>query len=404
MSSSSSTPAMNASASPARIGVGPAEPIHAHTARRSGQMAIESEQTAMTIALRVPIFANCWGPVAGRQVEGGDQLVLAGRLALGAGDELRHRQAARARRAGQLDLRVGDVERRQAVAGRGCGAEVAAHRPAVADLRRAHGARGDGQAGQALAELLDEARVGDAGADPQAPVVGAPVAQFGHAGEVEDGLRTGPIEVQRHHEVGAAGDRDGFGLRRLHGQRLLPGVGYEDLHRFEHDARMQTSRGVRGLSFTLVTPANHYPSRLPAFGDAPVVKLVTPRMAPARMGQYLVSLPAGEGTVRPVEPGFETFPLRPRGRGRRPRGRRRLRAARGRLRVPAGRRRLPRAAGERPVAPAHRQAPLRAVSRPPGARARCPVTATTSPSPTPTCPASAAASCCPRPIPPSTST
>jgi (S)-ureidoglycine aminohydrolase len=70
---------------------------------------------------------------------------------------------------------------------------------------------------------------------------------------------------------------------------------------------MQTSRGVRGLSFTLVTPANHYPSRLPAFGDAPVVKLVTPRMAPSRIGAYLVSLPGGQGTVRPVEPGFETF-------------------------------------------------------------------------------------------------
>jgi (S)-ureidoglycine aminohydrolase len=70
---------------------------------------------------------------------------------------------------------------------------------------------------------------------------------------------------------------------------------------------MQTSRGVRGLSFTLVTPANHYPSRLPPFGDAPVVKLVTPRMAPSRIGEYLVSLPAGGGTVRPFEPGFETF-------------------------------------------------------------------------------------------------
>jgi (S)-ureidoglycine aminohydrolase len=70
---------------------------------------------------------------------------------------------------------------------------------------------------------------------------------------------------------------------------------------------MQTSRGVRGLSFTLVTPANHYPSRLPSFGDAPVVKLVTPRMAPSRIGEYLVSLPAGAGTVRPVEPGLETF-------------------------------------------------------------------------------------------------
>ena len=70
---------------------------------------------------------------------------------------------------------------------------------------------------------------------------------------------------------------------------------------------MQRSRGVRGLSYTLVTPANHYPSRLPPFGDAPVVKLVTPRMAPSRIGQYLVSLPAGAGTARPVEPGWESF-------------------------------------------------------------------------------------------------
>ena len=70
---------------------------------------------------------------------------------------------------------------------------------------------------------------------------------------------------------------------------------------------MQSSRGARGLSYTLVTPANHYPSRLPPFGDAPVVKLVTPRMAPSRIGQYLVSLAAGAGTPRPVEPGWETF-------------------------------------------------------------------------------------------------
>jgi len=68
---------------------------------------------------------------------------------------------------------------------------------------------------------------------------------------------------------------------------------------------MKGSRGVRGASFTLVTPANHYPSRLPGFGDAPVVKLVTPRLAPARIGEYLISLPAG--AVGTVEPGFETF-------------------------------------------------------------------------------------------------
>src|SRR3954454_24520670 len=63
------------------------------------------------------------------------------------------------------------------------------------------------------------------------------------------------------------------------------------------------SRGVRRASFTLVTPANHYPSRLPGCAGAQVVKLVTPRFAPARFGQYLLSLD-GSGAV---EAGFESF-------------------------------------------------------------------------------------------------
>jgi (S)-ureidoglycine aminohydrolase len=70
---------------------------------------------------------------------------------------------------------------------------------------------------------------------------------------------------------------------------------------------MHTSRGIRRTSYTLVTPANHYPSRLPAFGDAPVVKLVTPRLQPSRIGEYLVSLAAGGGTTHDVQAGFETF-------------------------------------------------------------------------------------------------
>lgn len=70
---------------------------------------------------------------------------------------------------------------------------------------------------------------------------------------------------------------------------------------------MKSSRGARRTSFTLVTPANHYPSRLPPFGDAPVVKLVTPRCAPARIGEYLLALPAGGATVAPIAAGFETF-------------------------------------------------------------------------------------------------
>ncbi len=70
---------------------------------------------------------------------------------------------------------------------------------------------------------------------------------------------------------------------------------------------MKASRGRRGASFTLVTPANHYPSRLPELGDAPVVKLVTPRLAPSRIGEYRLSLPPAGGTTRPIAPGFETF-------------------------------------------------------------------------------------------------
>jgi (S)-ureidoglycine aminohydrolase len=67
------------------------------------------------------------------------------------------------------------------------------------------------------------------------------------------------------------------------------------------------SRGTLGHGYTVITPANHYPSRLPELGGEPVVKLVTPRMAPSRIGEYLVSLAAGGGTTRTVEAGFETF-------------------------------------------------------------------------------------------------
>ena len=61
------------------------------------------------------------------------------------------------------------------------------------------------------------------------------------------------------------------------------------------------------MRYTVIRPGNHYASRLPELGDAPVVKLVTPRLAPARFGEYLLSLPAGGGTAQPVAPGFETF-------------------------------------------------------------------------------------------------
>jgi hypothetical protein len=55
---------MKSSASVATSGVGPAEPTQAATRRCSGQSASATEQTAITIALRVPTLANCCGPDA----------------------------------------------------------------------------------------------------------------------------------------------------------------------------------------------------------------------------------------------------------------------------------------------------------------------------------------------------
>jgi (S)-ureidoglycine aminohydrolase len=70
---------------------------------------------------------------------------------------------------------------------------------------------------------------------------------------------------------------------------------------------MRDLRGARGRGYTLITPANHYPSRLPEYGDQPVVKLVTPRLAPSRIGEYLVTLDPSGGTAHAVHGGHETF-------------------------------------------------------------------------------------------------
>jgi (S)-ureidoglycine aminohydrolase len=67
------------------------------------------------------------------------------------------------------------------------------------------------------------------------------------------------------------------------------------------------TRGRRGACWTLITPDNHYVSRLAVLGRAEVVKLVTPRLAPARFGQYFVALDPGGGTREPLPPGEEHF-------------------------------------------------------------------------------------------------
>lgn len=65
-----------------------------------------------------------------------------------------------------------------------------------------------------------------------------------------------------------------------------------------------SSRGARGRAYTLLTPANRYASRLPNLSDALLFKLITPRLSPARFGEYVVAMAAGGGTVDRVARGF----------------------------------------------------------------------------------------------------
>jgi (S)-ureidoglycine aminohydrolase len=66
------------------------------------------------------------------------------------------------------------------------------------------------------------------------------------------------------------------------------------------------SHGARGRAYTLITPANHYPSQLP-YLDGTIVKLVTPRLAPARLGMALIALAPGGRLAVDDAPGIESF-------------------------------------------------------------------------------------------------
>ena len=67
-------------------------------------------------------------------------------------------------------------------------------------------------------------------------------------------------------------------------------------------------RGRRGRTFTLLTPANRYVSRSPDLPGAQFFKLVTPRMAPARFGQYLLA-GVEAPLVADIAPGYVHFLL-----------------------------------------------------------------------------------------------
>src|SRR5262249_28961156 len=138
-------------------GRGDAEP---NDARSSSPAETASDTTAITIALRGPIFMNVCGAfdrvsqtavIISSSAEA--RRVLGERVALHAGYELGHRHAARPARRRALHLGGLDEERRDRVAGGRRRAEVAADRAAVPDLRRADGARRLRERRQDIAQL-----------------------------------------------------------------------------------------------------------------------------------------------------------------------------------------------------------------------------------------------------------
>ncbi|HET9073533.1 MAG TPA: hypothetical protein VFN48_03055 [Solirubrobacteraceae bacterium] len=65
-------------------------------------------------------------------------------------------------------------------------------------------------------------------------------------------------------------------------------------------------RGRRGRTYTLITPANRYASRIPDLPGAEFFKLVTPRLVPARFGEYLIT-GIGSAMTADIAPGLEHF-------------------------------------------------------------------------------------------------
>ncbi len=107
-------------------------------------------------------------------------------------------------------------------------ADVAADRPAVADLRRADGSSRLRE-GTLIPQLPKDPRVRQAG--PEHHVRAALIRlQLGDAGQVEDRGRSFATGVDRHHEVGTAGDGRRVRERGLRLQGVGESLGDQDLH------------------------------------------------------------------------------------------------------------------------------------------------------------------------------
>ena len=224
------TPSTSSSGAVTSRATGAAEPNAARSLPRSRSATRAREQTAMTIALRGPIFMKVCGCAAGRDLRRDDELVVGEGAPLDADEELGERDVARPANARDLDLRSLDQERRQRVARGRRGAEVPADRPAVADLRRPDGARGLGERRAALGELAHRLGVRQPGAEPERPVLARPAAELVHLVQVEEHVGPLPVEVEGHHDVGAALDRQASGCSALSAECLVERPRGEDVH------------------------------------------------------------------------------------------------------------------------------------------------------------------------------
>ncbi|MFJ5956539.1 (S)-ureidoglycine aminohydrolase [Paenarthrobacter sp. NPDC092416] len=72
-------------------------------------------------------------------------------------------------------------------------------------------------------------------------------------------------------------------------------------------AQVSTNRGGFGPGHYVITPANHFGSKLPEFSRTVVKKLTTPRNGSARVAMYLLEIEPGAGTTAPTGLGFENF-------------------------------------------------------------------------------------------------
>src|SRR6185369_16414216 len=94
---------------------------------------------------------------------------------------------------------------------------------------------------------------GDTSTDPQVYAVVVPVRQRCHQGEVKQCLGPSAVEVEIHHYIRAAEDRQCVGSLRLGSERVIPGDRLQEIH-----AHHQASPGMGASSRHTVPSINPY--------------------------------------------------------------------------------------------------------------------------------------------------